>query len=326
MSSTIESRICPTPGTHDKLAEAHHFVHEMVDHYHEPDAFRYNLSAFLQAARNITFILQSEMSGAHGFTEFWTDRQSQMRTDADLKLLNDSRVIVVHRSSLIPSSSMFIGHFKYGRPKAGINMPLDPMMESIAALAHGRQILESFEHPHRMWSGEEFGLQRKWALDAAPERELVQFALSSLEKIANVFSSTHEWAGFGPLKSGFCEHFNSVEYQNLRESEVFLEVAKAWEGHPTEELVPNPGSPLPLLAIPSESGVVLHEIPQGKSAKGWANAQASKFWSSQFGSMLLYSIGEEVITKSNGVFFRKSAVSIRALEDSDPQEGPPPED
>jgi hypothetical protein len=325
MSQASKRRHCPTAGAHDKLAEAHHFVHAMVDHYHDPDPFRYSLSAFLQAARNVTFILQSEMTGTNGFGGFWVERQAEMRADTDLKLLNDARVTVVHRSSLVPSSSMFIGHFKYGKPRAGLNMPLDPMMESIAALAYGRQTLESLEHPHRMWSGEEFGLQRKWALKEAPEKELVQFALSSLAKIAEVFSKTHEWAGFGPINSENCEHFNSTDYQNLRESEVFLEVAKAWDGPPTEELFPTQDT-LALLATPSESSKVLYEIPSGKSAKGWINIQPSKFWSRHYASMLLYSIGEDVITKNTGVFFKRSVGSISTLDYPDPLEESPLEE
>jgi hypothetical protein len=285
----------------------------MVEHYHEPNLFRYSLSAFLQAARSVTFILQNEMSGTAGFTEFWRGPQAAMRADTDLRLLNDARVAVVHRSSLVPSSSMFIGHFKYGRPRSGFaNMPLDPMMESVAALANGRQILQNFEHPHRLWSGEEFGLQRRWALKEAPEKELVQFALGSLSNIAEAFSQCHAWAGFGPLQSVKCEHFNSVDYQNLRESEVFPEVAKAWDGSPTEELSPVEDT-LPLLAVPAEASDVLHEIPAGKSAKGWINIEPSKFWSLQFASMLLYSIGDEMITKDTGVFFKRSAGSVSTL-------------
>lgn len=324
MPQTGESRRCPTFGSHDKLAEAHYFIHEMVDHYHEPDLFRYSLSAFLQSARNVTFVLQSEMSRMSRFEEFWKGRQSEMRADSDLELLNDARVTVVHKSSLIPSSSMFIGHFKYGKPKAGFGaMPLDPMMESIVALARGRQT-DPFEHPHRVWSGEEFGLQRMWALREAPDKELVQFALSTLTKIAEVFSQTHEWAGYGPLKSGKCEHFNSEDYRNLRESEVFLEVAKAWDSDPTEELSPNEGALL-LLDVPSDSGKALHEVPVGKAAKGWINTGPSKFWDREFTSMLLFSIGEEVITKNTCVFFKRSAATVSTIKSGNPLEESPPD-
>jgi hypothetical protein len=44
---------CPVPSAHDKANEAHYFLHEMMEHYHECDRFRYSLSAFDQAARNV---------------------------------------------------------------------------------------------------------------------------------------------------------------------------------------------------------------------------------------------------------------------------------
>jgi hypothetical protein len=212
---------------------------------------------------------------------------------------------------------MFMGHFKYGRPKSGITpLPLDPMTESIVALAHGRRVFQSYEHPHRAWSGEEFGLQRLWALTEAPEVELVQFALGTLTKIASVVSRVHEWAGFGVLKSGNCEHFNSDDYRNLRESEVFVEVAKAWDSDPTEALSPIE-HPLPLLEAPLETADTLHEIPAGTVAKGWINTRRSKFWSPDFASMLLYSIGDQPVTKDTAVFFKRSAASVSKLPVSD---------
>lgn len=313
MPEADENQHCPTPGAHDKLNEAHYFIHEMANHYHEPDLFRYSLSAFVQAARNITFVLQAEMSGKAGFDKLWTNFQGVMRADPDLKLLNDVRITVVHRSSLVPSSSMFIGHFKYGKPKAGFaSMPLNPMTESIEALVRGRQADDFFVHPHRVWCGEEFGLQRKWALKEAPDRELVQFALSSLGKIAEIFSKVHEWAGFHAFKHGNCEHFDSEDYRALRESEVFPEVAKAWDGPPTEQVSPVK-SALLLLRAPSDSSDALHEVPVGKTAKGWINMEFSKFWDREFTSMLLYSIGEDVITKNTGVFFRRSSASVTKI-------------
>ena len=51
---------CPIPATHDRLEECHYWWHEMARKYHEPSPFRYSLGAFLQAARSVTFMLQSE--------------------------------------------------------------------------------------------------------------------------------------------------------------------------------------------------------------------------------------------------------------------------
>ncbi len=308
-----EAHHCPVPGTHDKLNEAHHFIHEMADHYHQPDEFRYSLSAFLQAARNITFVLQSELSNKAGFKEFWTNHQNTMRSDSDLKLLNDARITVVHKASLVPASSMFIGHFKYGKPKAGFaSIPLDPMTDSVQALALGREVDDTFEHPHRAWCGEEFGLHRKWALREAPDRELVQFALSSLDKIADIFSQAHEWAECGAFSPGGCAHLNSEEYRSFRESEIFPEVAKAWDGPPTEQVRPVKDG-LSLLSAPSDSARILHWIGEKKVAIGWVNTEPSRFWNREFCSMLLYGIGDDVITTRTAVFFRRSAASIAPI-------------
>jgi hypothetical protein len=45
---------CPVPSAHGMANEAHFFLHEMMEHYRECDRFRYSLSAFDQAARNVT--------------------------------------------------------------------------------------------------------------------------------------------------------------------------------------------------------------------------------------------------------------------------------
>jgi hypothetical protein len=47
----------------EALEEAHHFLHACERDYHSPSAFRLNLNAFIQAARNVTFRLQSLKAG-----------------------------------------------------------------------------------------------------------------------------------------------------------------------------------------------------------------------------------------------------------------------
>jgi hypothetical protein len=36
---------CPVPSAHDKVHEAHYFIHQLIDNYHDPHPFRYQLSA-----------------------------------------------------------------------------------------------------------------------------------------------------------------------------------------------------------------------------------------------------------------------------------------
>jgi hypothetical protein len=90
-----------------------------------------------------TFALQNEISGTPGFDQIWTERQAEMQADADLKLLSDLRLTGVRSSSLAATSSMFIGLYKYGKPIAGFaNLPVDPLMESIDALAYNKMTVD----------------------------------------------------------------------------------------------------------------------------------------------------------------------------------------
>jgi hypothetical protein len=70
---------CPVPSTHDKTNEAHYFLHEMMDHYHDCDRFRYSLSAFLQAARSVTYLLQTELGSRDGFEAWYEPWREKMK-------------------------------------------------------------------------------------------------------------------------------------------------------------------------------------------------------------------------------------------------------
>jgi hypothetical protein len=83
---------CPVPSAHDKLGEAHHSILEQIKRYHDPDYFRYSLSAFFQSARSTTFMIQSELARRNGFEEWWEGQQELLSNDPDLKLLNALRV------------------------------------------------------------------------------------------------------------------------------------------------------------------------------------------------------------------------------------------
>ena len=89
-----EGNSCAIPLTHDRLAECHYWWHEMVRTYHEPTQFRWTLGAFLQAARSVTFMLQSEKGVFPDFSWYseWVDLVA--KTTPVLKWLNDARVQV----------------------------------------------------------------------------------------------------------------------------------------------------------------------------------------------------------------------------------------
>lgn len=309
---------CPIPSAHDKIGEAHYFIHEMVKQYHHPHPFRYSLSAFLQAARSSTLMLQKELAQADGFEAWWESRRARMAADPDLKLLSELRVEVFHRSALVPASSLTVGLFQYGRLKAGVTrLKADPMTDSLASLLAGRgKMLPLYGvHPHRAWSGEELGVQRKWSLDDLKRRELVGFCMASWVKLAEIVAEAHGWLGRTMRHEASCHEWLE-DAAVLRESEVFSEVEKAWEGPPTEEVRPRNDSLL-LLEAPHEEAAVLHKIAPPPTVKGWVG-ESSGLWPSEYLSMLVYSIDGTVVTSHTGVFFDRRQAVIEGV--------PPPEE
>ena len=96
---------CPVPKTHRRLVEAHILWHQSLAHYQEPEPFRANLNALIQALRNVTWVLQSEKHGIPNFDDWYTPRQERLRSHRVSKWLVDARNTIVKRGELDASSS-----------------------------------------------------------------------------------------------------------------------------------------------------------------------------------------------------------------------------
>ncbi len=80
----------------EKYQEASYFYTQMSKVSDEPDAFKYNLSAFLSAFRSVTLYLQAEFSSDPRFGSWYKEKRNEMPGDPILRLLNEQRRITVH--------------------------------------------------------------------------------------------------------------------------------------------------------------------------------------------------------------------------------------
>ncbi len=80
----------------DKLNEAKYFLKKMKAIPSDIDAFRYELTAFLNAARSVTGIMQKEFAHTPGFLEWYTTQQDFMEKHPVMKYLHRQRVLTVH--------------------------------------------------------------------------------------------------------------------------------------------------------------------------------------------------------------------------------------
>jgi len=88
--------------TREKLFEAKYFLERMMEKQSDRDAFKYNLSAFLAAARSVTLIMQKEFDKDPSFKKWYSEKQVKMQSDEVMRLLNDKRVMTIHQQPVRP--------------------------------------------------------------------------------------------------------------------------------------------------------------------------------------------------------------------------------
>ncbi len=88
----------------EKLQEAVYFLEQMRSTTENPDAFRWNLSALLSAARSVTFYLEKEFSREPGFREWYQERREEMAADAEMRFFNEARVNSIHIRAVSPQT------------------------------------------------------------------------------------------------------------------------------------------------------------------------------------------------------------------------------
>jgi len=88
-----------------KLREAKYFLDKAKEVYsayvgdntaENRDALLFVLDAFFSAARSITFYMQEQYKGKSGFDDWYSDKQTYMKSDDELKFLNELRICFIH--------------------------------------------------------------------------------------------------------------------------------------------------------------------------------------------------------------------------------------
>ncbi len=84
-----------------KLLETKYFLDCMTKNQIECDTFKYNLSAFLAAARSVTLIMQTEFSKVLGFNQWYKNKQTEMENDSTMNIMNNKRRMTIHVTPVI---------------------------------------------------------------------------------------------------------------------------------------------------------------------------------------------------------------------------------
>ncbi len=203
-----EASECPLSETDDKFRESHYFIERMMIEYHNAMAFRYNLNAFLQALRSVTFVLQKELSHWDGFREWYPARQQTMKDDPLLRSFADGRTIVVHQRSLEMNSSAKIGIFRWQTLKLaiGIDVPINvPSQHLLQNITPELKLID----PEHSAIGEQYGIRREWCAPELGDANVITLCDLAWVKIGQILSDAHDFAGWHSMPP--VEHGHKVE-------------------------------------------------------------------------------------------------------------------
>lgn len=122
-----------TTNTRHKLNEASFFLSKLDEHYHDnvrnlitgerqPPVFSYFLSAFVSAARSVTWIMRSEYAKIAGWEQWYQSKQVIDEERALLKLFNDLRVRSEKSEPLLPGYLLRFAN-EPGAPERDLRVP-----------------------------------------------------------------------------------------------------------------------------------------------------------------------------------------------------------
>lgn len=219
---------CLLPDSDDKFDEAHYFINMMIMNYHKPDIFRFNLNAFLQALRNVTFIIQSELSHLPNFDKWWEKQQEIMRSDRILVQFRESRNLIVKQRSLNFKSTVNIGKFENLTYKLGLQMEVSVDEYSSSILDRAKEaFFGNFIDKNHSFEWEQLGVKRLWLVEELGDGEVVDLCDVAWSRIGKILSNAHTFFGFEqePPK----EHGHNFERaQILLETDLDPTLPKKW--------------------------------------------------------------------------------------------------
>jgi hypothetical protein len=219
---------CPIPETHDKFTESHYFINGMMNNYHAPDVFRWNLNGFLQASRSVIDYAYEELKRKNGFRQWWPSQDKIIMTDAILEKFRKGRNFVVHERSLKVRSTALVGIYRFKKLKftTDINAPAEMYSQEILESAK-QHIIGSILDKEHSEVGMEIGVERRWYAEELGDDEIIRCCDSVFSKLSKIVLNAHKFCNF---KSNVApEHLHDIsKVRLLTEADIDPSLPTKW--------------------------------------------------------------------------------------------------
>jgi hypothetical protein len=206
---------CIIPYTHKRLLEAHRLWHQAYDNYFDPEGFRVNINATIQALRNLTFALQNEKEKIINFDTWYPNWQSKMKTDPIMKWLNEARVKIVHQKDLeTKSQANVLIHSYFNLVEYKFDVPAFLPSEVIAHKAKGIIIKEN-EMPEHYLKECIAVVERRWVAEDLPDWEILDALAYGFNFAKDIVFDAHKQAGSNYIECSLHDYLHPLSHDDL---------------------------------------------------------------------------------------------------------------
>jgi len=248
------SEQCPIPATHDRLEEAHYFLHRVLVTIHHPDEFRWNLNAFLQACRSVLHLARSELGKKDDFADWWKIANDELDRDQVVRRVIDSRNLVVHERMLNQSSHVSTGVFRGSKMKVAIGGELPNDWYSEALLRYTASVWTGvFLDAEHSSIGEQFGVMREWHVAELGDGDVADLCDDVYGALSHFAAEAHRFAGVDmpPEVDDPQGAHDADSYNLLVETDLDPSLAEKWWGK-QQDRRPNHRIRLVIGRVPNE--------------------------------------------------------------------------
>jgi hypothetical protein len=164
----------------------------MVENQVERNTFKYNLSAFLSAARSVTFIMQKEFDKVPGFAKWYSIQQDKMRADEKMKILDAKRDVTIHRESVRPHACVEVSITEHITVTDSVSVTV---IRADGTVEQQNSINSIHPSPPPAPTETESAVKWRWYFDEAPYTDVITVCKEYISKLESIVAECERLFG-----------------------------------------------------------------------------------------------------------------------------------
>lgn len=212
----------------DRWRECHWHLHQMEAHYHQPDAFRYSLNAFIRAIADVPELLTKNLERHEDVRRTIKPKRKALEETPLFSVLKLRRNFIVHQGMLDVESKGAVHMMERGKVKLSFPFPVATSESSDEAYERYKAVCRT----DKFWRGigpdcdSTPAVVRTWMIPQIPGRDLLEVAFDAWTIVGKLLSETVAALGGEPLDLAMsCRHDPAVvRIKRYSQREYFLSV------------------------------------------------------------------------------------------------------